>query len=63
MAKYAQHTKVIIAGEDVSNYVETVVNRRIPGDAQWVELKILVDRLTVAEDGTLIFHIAEGLIA
>lgn len=53
MAKYAQHTRVMINGQDVSNYVAKVNLPRIPGEAQTVELTMFVDRLRVDENGLL----------
>lgn len=55
--KYAQHTKVMINGQDVSNYVARVSLPRIPGEAQTVELTMFVDRLSVDENGLLTIRV------
>lgn len=60
-------TRVIIAGVDVSNYVQSVTTVRNPGEPESAVLAFTVDRLSLGaslagDRQVLTLRIAEGLI-
>ena len=59
VSAFAAKTKIMIAGQDVSNVVARCTIRRFPEVAECVDLTLLIDRLTVDRDGTLVIHILE----
>jgi len=59
MSAFMARTKVMIAGEDVSDAVTSCGLRRFPEVHETVELVLLVDSLEVEPDGTLVIHILE----
>lgn len=57
MARQVARTKILINGDDVGRYVFECSLQRFPVTAETVTLTLEVDRLEVADDGTLIVHV------
>lgn len=52
MPKYAQMTKVIVNGVDVSSHVKRVLIERLPGQAaSLANIEFFVDKIETTEDG------------
>lgn len=60
MSKHQVRTKVVLDGRDISKHVLDANLPRTPGGAETVQLAMVVDRLEVEDDGTLIIHIDTG---
>lgn len=58
MAKHQVRTKITIDGyRDISKHVIDAILPRTPGEAEVVHLIMVVDRLEVENDGTLVIHV------
>ncbi len=57
MAKYAQKTKLIVNGRDVTSQVLDAALPRIPGEVEMVVVTLAVSALTVSPDGTLVIEV------
>ena len=57
MSKYAQRTRVVINGADVSGFVIKANLPRNPGEIEQVQLTMAVSKLSVDDAGVLVIQI------